>query len=105
MRSWYNIEDDGICHVCLAGAVMAYSLKACTTRNRTPMDYPEHRGKLKALNDFRLGLVKRGIARLGLNVPEGIEDIEIARYGYRRNTKPFFKDMTDLADRLESAGL
>lgn len=62
MGSWHEPnEDTGVCHVCLAGAVMARSLKAGRDYDLTPSEMWTHgvspvwHDRLVALDDLRSG--------------------------------------------------
>lgn len=58
MSSWHEqMEADGTCYVCLAGAVMARTLKADPEMDLCPPDYEDEgwQEPLSALNELRLG--------------------------------------------------
>ena len=105
MYEWHNPQDDGVCQVCLAGAVMAKSLNAPPAAELYSSDFPENRKKIKALDAFQEGLVCGALAYLGhdlSNWGHGARDREITRY--RADAGAFMADMRKLADDLEAAG-
>ena len=62
MTTWHRPGD--VCSVCLAGAVMAFTLDALPTRNVDPGHFdPETQNKLRSLEHIRRGAMVEGIAR------------------------------------------
>ncbi len=104
MYEWHKPRDDGVCQVCLAGAVMAKSLNARPTAELYPHHFPD-RQKIKALDDFHDGLVCRALDQLGQDLSKwghGARNREITPY--RTDSVAFTADMRQLADDLEAAG-
>jgi hypothetical protein len=67
MYSWHSPTYGKICLVCLAGSVMAQTLKAYSFQNLLPHDFSEEIAKkLTALNLFREGDVARGLRELNI---------------------------------------
>lgn len=106
MNTWFSKQDDGKCHVCLAGAVMVGSL------GYKPDDVPEcgyfvteqigaNDIALQAIDCFRSGCVSLGLALLGFDRDLPVREI----YPFSRNPKLFMMDMRKLADDLEEVGL
>lgn len=74
-------EEPVACSVCLAGSVMAGSLKADPTSTFEPSCFPANSDKLRALDCFRIGSVGEALRRMGF------EDDD--RYGH------FFSEYSD----------
>ena len=103
------------CKVCLAGSVMAKTLKIPLRRyvsSPNSMDDREHlsitdtqtRQRLWALDRFRTGNISSALNELRLTPSPGIEDTwEISRY-VGRSSEGFFQSMNDMADHLERHG-
>ncbi len=89
------------CYVCLAGSVMAISLKATT--QRFPGEFPEVENLLLALNKFRNGQIHMGLNQMEVKLPAGIRDRNVCNYYV--NKIRFKNDMLDMADYLESFNL
>jgi hypothetical protein len=107
MNTW-NSWMDGVCNVCLAGSVMAATLKL------PPGSYSEgpatrdvsrsNVSKLYALNAFRVGKVFDGLTFMKKELPIGFaEKVKITPYG--GDGASFKSDMKKLANSLEKAGL
>ena len=104
MGEWHKPED-GVCQVCLAGAVMAKSLNASRAAELYSSDFPENRQKIKVLDDFRNGIVCVALDDLGhdlSNWGHGARDRYITPYD--SDPGAFMADMRQLADDLEAAG-
>ncbi len=91
------------CCVCLAGAVMAQSLKANMLKDFTPDDFPNDCEKLYALEFFRQGYVDEGLNEMGLETPVSIPDLEIPEYAINRGE--FHEAMNRMAEKMEDNGL
>ena len=65
---WHVPMIRGTCSVCWVGSVMAQSLGADPRVSKRPEDFPE-RGKLHALDMFRLGKVVEGAHCMGAKPP------------------------------------
>lgn len=105
MDDWH--EPNSHCSVCLAGSVMAQSLKADRTECLDPDDFGVvNNGKLMALNELRCGHVdwaaqERDYAQSTIKrLLRYNRDIVV--YGY--DPKLFKKDMRALASDLEAGG-
>ena len=108
MSMWHMTlvdDEETICQVCLAGAVMANTLNADITRDMSPQDYSRvDARKLDALDDFRNGHVGRAFKVL--NIPR---HPTIPWYVAIDPYDPdypniFINAMSDMADMLEKAG-
>lgn len=106
MAAWVSRRSDGTCVVCLAGAVMGYSL-ALWPRGRgtmvLPTDLPEARAKLRALDDFRRGEVLSAFGWLSLSMPAHMYATRNIT-PYRADPGKFYNDMYRLARDLGRAG-
>lgn len=105
MGDWHAVDDDSNhCFVCLAGSVMAQTLKVDAGSNCEPWDFDEVTcGKLEALNEFRAGCVRAGLSCLDVENGPSVDDREMARYA--DNPEAFHRDMQTLASDLEAVGL
>lgn len=118
MPTWYTPQEDGLCMVCFAGAVIAQSL-GNGPLSKDPCDFPEDRDQLNALNEFRNGRLRQAFSYLGLLVPRANCEMEkcdctlcadmpadlprsmqIPEHGSRG----FYPAMEKMADLLESKG-
>lgn len=104
MGEWHKPRH-GVCHVCLAGAVLAKSLNVPGAAELYPKDFPENSKKITALNDLRQGDVCRALDALDLDLSNW-GDTTPARdiTQYHRDPGAFMADMRQLADDLEAAG-
>ena len=104
MEEWHKPEY-GVCHVCLAGAVMAKSLNAPPADQLYSYNFPSSHKKLFVLNDLRNGLVWRAIDGLGIDLSNRGHDAHDRKITpYRTDPGAFMADMRQLADDLEAAG-
>lgn len=95
-------EKVGECGICLAGCVMAFSLRADRERELSPADFkgPDC-SKLIVLDHFRSGSIGRGFRSMGLGEPPfELYDVE----HYPDSPAIFKRDMRNLANVLEEAG-
>lgn len=110
MFDWYS-ANDGICSVCIAGAVMAESLGLSPADNlsigpiRRFSELGRNRcNKLLALNHFHFGYMRQGCSELNIELPSNCPKIvEVAKYS--DNPSEFFKCMLNMSDKFESFGL
>jgi len=59
------------CWVCMAGAVMAQTLKIPLTVNRSPLDFDDDtEAKLGAINDMRCGFLISACQAVGVHLPK-----------------------------------
>lgn len=105
MATWH--EPNGVCRVCLAGAVMAKTMHTPADVNLEPwMIYErgerELYNKLVALDYFRCGNVGSGLHMMGLS-SGGSSDQFVTRYPV--NKTQFKRDMRKLAAMLAKEGL
>lgn len=104
MNVWHDPEhEDGICHVCLAGAVMAKTLAYPHDRTVLPsitLHYPE----LSALDHFRTGDISSALRCLHIPLPPGIPMWTHTPI-YDEDPAAFHTAMSDLATLLESHSL
>lgn len=99
------------CAVCLAGAVMAFSLDAPYSESRIPSDYSDIQKKLWAINDLRDGCVVSAHISLtdGLIPPDedilNIDNQFICMVPpYEEDPEEFHSQMEELAAALEAVG-
>ena len=108
MNLWHcpEINDSGkkSCAICLAGAVIAQTLKANDTNYILPCDYPEStENRLEALDCFRVGNVDIGFSIMDLDYDNGKKfNREIVKY-YEDSAK-FKRQMRTLANTLANNG-
>ena len=89
MGSWHEHCGE-VCEVCLAGAVMAWTLGADTDESLIPQDFSDGvRDKLLALDYFRAGDICEGLGLLGIK--SDLEDVDI--YPYWSGPERFKRDM------------
>lgn len=104
-------DDDNLCSVCLAGSVMAFSLKANKVKTYEPEFIPESMGdntdQLLAINCLRTGSVQEASEILGLDNEEedgpfstdfgwfdrDVIDYEDNRAGFKRDMKKLSADL------------
>lgn len=121
-RDWHvpilHAEDEGVCVICAAGAVIAGTLGAPIDKLREPCDFDEDtNSKLRALDCFRMGQVIHGVNLMGhpsTGLPGSNGEIPGGVYGALSRSAEFinwhgFKRSLDalgkLADYLEGIGL
>lgn len=97
---WHYPNFDGKCAVCLAGSVMAETLKADILEKLRPGDFPEEEQALRALDFFRKGYVASAFRELGL--PVHVEDFD--RSICQHLPYNCIGDMKNLAEDLRRAG-
>ena len=100
MANWHEPGVD-VCYVCLAGAVMAKSIRIDPKASCTPKG-TEHSSKLYALNRLREGRVGWAFHNLGIRDDGNKFDRYITVYSF--DPEAFHADMNKLADDLEAAG-
>lgn len=104
------LQDDpdygDTCTVCFAGSVMAMSCELTRDDHHNRAGFTnEIWNKFFALNDFRVGFVKDGLRKLGINYAEHGLPSQIPLKYYEEDSCQFKRDMIALAVRLEEAGL
>lgn len=97
----YNLQMN-TCEVCLAGAVMAKTLKTPYGRGVSPANFEGLEGKLHALNLFRTGLINEGLASMCLPKISG-EPFKVPEYCL--NPEGFKTKMRQIAENLRSRGI
>lgn len=104
MASWHQPTVGARCLVCLAGAVMAFSLGTNFDYDVSPRHFPPDTGfKLNAINDLRTGYASAAFSALGLEVEDSNRfDREIVPY--RADREAFHREMEALASDLAKAG-
>ena len=70
MNDWHSGPHNGLCTVCLAGAVMAKTLHADYTKDINPVMMGENCDKLYALDDLRCGNLWDSMVMLCIDPPE-----------------------------------
>lgn len=108
MDIWHDPDPAiSVCYVCLAGAVMAQSLKLAPSKSRAPSMFPENQSKLYALNGIRSGHIYGPLLEMGVGVspdsmPEKLRKFSVTSYS--RSPTQFKSDLRALADELEQYG-
>lgn len=104
MHDWHH-KRGGVCHVCLAGAVMATRLEVEPRQWLSPYDFEDPiANKLAALNELRLGEVMDALDTLRIDLPKGLEQcVEVI--DYHDDAGAFKEDMRDLIALLKEHGL
>lgn len=108
MNNWHIWDDENdVCSVCLAGAVIAFSLDGKRGHEFWPDDFYKD-GKptrtadyLRALDYFRVGALWEGLT----SMEQEPIDQEIAVVPYEDDPAEFKRDMLEIVTRLEGAGL
>lgn len=105
MMVWHMPDkNDGICRVCLAGAVMA-GLGASPDEILNPYGYPARTvQKLCALNRFRQGRIDHGLNAMHIPTYEWYPSDRLVT-PYDRDPEEFQLQLTLMADELEKVGL
>lgn len=101
MSQWHHpCDSDGVCEVCLAGSVMAFSLDADVDDDLSPASLylnPQDHRRLVALDDFRKGDTAKAFRTLGMEPPVGFRrEINVPPYyvdpaGFKKTLKAFAK--------------
>lgn len=114
------VDKGGVCRVCLAGSVMAFSLNVPRTLDIAPWEFPNDvENVLHALDRFRQGrvlaalrqlaasAVKRAKARKAFGIPadaeDWVSDVEIVEYA--ADPTLFKKQLRAIARKLAGVGL
>lgn len=108
-QPWYEPTPEAPtrCLICLAGAVMAFSLGANFEDDVTPGDFGEDNGtKLNAINDLRLGYASCALTAFGLEVENTPASRRFDRdiVPYADDREAFHREMETLASDLEKEG-
>ena len=104
MLAWHSPLGE-MCHVCLAGAVMAFSLGADITEALVPEDYNAHTGgQFLALNSLRRGDVDSAVRHLSI-VDHDCSHLDRDVSAYSDDPKQWHADMEKLVKDLKEAGL
>ena len=102
MNTWHT-PHKGVCHVCLAGAVMAQTLKLDPV-----VDYVRDRSlyavdrKLSALNNVRLGSVQLALDNMGFKDAPHWSRMEVPHYNV--DAAGFKTTLRQLATELRAKG-
>ena len=116
MGHWHFPLDDDLCTVCMAGAVMAFTLDVPHDEEYAVLSRSfdaDTRGKLHALDDFRRGYVGDALRILGMH--DELTTEELFSLTHWVNSHNNFSDYTnyptefkmyqrELANRLEQLG-
>lgn len=107
MDTWH-VPQDGVCSVCMAGAVMAGTLGMNPDRHLSPGDAevlgPDLEAKLQSLDDLRCGDLGEALSNLGMELPEYLA----ARHHipeYEDNVQGFHRELHKLAGLMRSEGI
>lgn len=98
------------CSVCLAGAVIAQTLKGSPKRDLVPRDYSDKTSaKLRALNHIRQGAYFYALNAMGISGTDK-QRREILAFPaiyslYANDKKEFKRELLVIADRFEAIGL
>lgn len=104
MDNWHL--PNGVCKVCFAGSVMAFSLGARRHDRVEPEDFDnDTRRKLIALNYFRSGRIEYGLLTMGRSLPPGVPDWDRSIRPYADDPSTFKSSMRSMAKMLAKAGL
>lgn len=103
MRKWHH-PAGGKCAVCLAGSVMAFSLKKSATKGPTPGLPSKEKNALFALNSFRAGEIDCAFLWLDIEAPSHAVPSEIGITSYKESPEKFKSDMMHLAYSLWELG-
>jgi hypothetical protein len=105
MGVWHN-PIDGLCQVCLAGSVLAKSLKLPFNINFLTADMDDSiRMKLYALNNLRLGYVSNALFELGYRYKTNLEVKDRVVTGYADDKKAWRNDMLEIIHDLKKLDL
>lgn len=105
MEKWHSPEA-GRCLVCLAGAVMANTLRVSPEVKTTPSRLcisGSGNNKLLALDYFRKGHILCGLESIGIDYRALPAAVVVTQYWI--DPKAFKRDMRRMATMLEQAGL
>lgn len=100
MESWHE-PADGVCMVCLAGAVMANRLVCNPTVTLMPSMLHEAQ-KLRSLNLLRMGIISGALEQFGITNSPLFPYAVIANYA--KNRDQFFADMRGIITLLREHG-
>lgn len=103
MNIWHCV-DSFVCHVCLAGSIMASSLRIDKDRSTYPSDCGRSLPALWAIDNFRLGQIYDAFDHLGLADDYIVNDIEVPSAVSDEYGPKLIKYLNTLADSLESQG-
>ena len=105
MRFWHKSNSiDGICEVCLAGAVMVNSLHVPAANSYLPEDFDHNtKNALRALNCFREGNIWDALARLGYCTSIDYTPRDVVAYN-PDNSNLFFHSMMLIHTELLELG-
>ena len=109
MNEWHMPHEDGLCHVGLAGAVMAGSVGIAPHQS---FDFwvigDVMRGQMLALDTFQAGDASIALQLMGLHNDlqdlTGLED-DVRATPYYRDSIVWHRNMNAMADMLEAKGL
>lgn len=110
MWLWHGYsERQDVCHVCLAGAVMARQGHIPRKLSASPGNFDtDAYKKLMALEYFRVGDVVGGLRTLKYDAPEWAFDYlcySARWYAYNEDREEWFTQMLSIAALLEAEGL
>lgn len=112
MYDWHGpITETDVCEVCLAGAVIAFSLDGKWSDRLGPHSFldgslPTRTSRyLHALDHFRCGKVTSGVRSMGIGPSEWpvVMGGDVVQYG--EDAELFRRDMWTIVAQLEEAGL
>lgn len=106
MDTWHTPEEEDVCAVCFAGAVLAFSLGEDPGDEVGPANYTGHTARaLVALNDFRNGHPRSGLDVMAVTYER--ETVSRTRIvpRYLVDKDGFKHAMHSLANDLEGVGL
>ena len=106
MEEWHEPSRGGrFCSVCLAGSVIANTLKSTKDKGLIPADYDmDTENKLNALDEFRQGRVTRALKCMDIAIPKQLKEIyKVASYS--DGCAKFKSDMNKIIARLKKAGI
>lgn len=103
MNTWHLANDPDRCQVCLAGAVMAKTLKADDQLTLEPDHFGINSEKLQAINYFRVGYIEQACAVL--EIRNKLEADVISMPSYENSPQEFKKQMRKMIKTLAKVGM
>jgi len=109
MSNWHGKYDDGLCHVCFAGALIHYELDIDADYECEPRDFYNNDDGINwanvmiALDSARKGLIDNALGNFRVDIPDGITFNE-KFVSFLHYPETFDSDMECIATRLELYG-
>jgi len=111
--AWHRQMNDGICHVCFAGAVMHYEFDLGYEQLSVPHQFnhgawPQQiawSDYLYALDDVRKGHIDDALEAVGQDLPEGVDTFDCDVPEFKHDPNGFNAAMGELVIELEKHNL